>query len=318
MRPVHVKRGSIRVKSVIEGFKQFKKNKDLFFIGFPAMAMMFIVSYLPMFGLIIAFKRFTYDKGIFGSDWAGLDNFKFFFTSQDAFRVTRNTILYNGAFIVVGLFAAVVVAIMLNEVGKRAVKTYQTVLFIPYFLSWVMVGYLVYGFLSVDSGVLNSILKSFGVDVIDWYGDAKYWPVILLLTYLWKNIGYTAIIFYTGILGIDSSFYEAAAIDGATKLQQIRSITVPMLQPLIILMLILNIGKIFYSDFGLFYFIPRESGILFPATDVIDTYVYRSLRVIGDLGMASAAGFYQSIVGFILVMSSNWLIKKINTENAVF
>lgn len=298
--------------------KQFRKSKDLFFIGLPAMVMLFIVAYLPMFGLIIAFKKYTYDKGIFGSDWAGLDNFKFFFTSQDAFRVTRNTILYNAVFIIVGLTVAVAVAIMLSEFGKRAVKTYQTILFIPYFLSWVVVGYLVYGFLNPDLGVLNNILKHINMAPVDWYGDAKYWPPIIIICYLWKNIGYLAIIFYTGIMGIDSSYYEAAYIDGATKLQQIKSITIPMLKQLIILMLILNIGKIFYSDFGLFFFIPRESGVLFPTTDVIDTYVYRSLRVIGDLGMASAAGFYQSVVGCILVLASNWAIKKVSREDAVF
>lgn len=306
------------MNSFLNELKELKKNKDLIFIGLPGMVMLFLVAYLPMFGLIIAFKNYSYDKGIFGSPWAGLDNFKFFFTSQDAFRVTRNTLLYNGAFIIVGLFAAVVVAIMLNEVGKRAVKTYQTILFIPYFLSWVVVGYLVYGFLNPDLGIINSILKSFHMEAIDWYADPKYWPAILMLSYLWKNVGYTAIIFYTGIMGIDTAYYEAASIDGASKFQQIKNITVPMIKPLIILMLILNIGRIFYSDFGLFYFIPRESGVLFPVTDVIDTYVYRSLRVIGDLGMASAAGFYQSIVGFILVFSSNWFIKKVSSENAVF
>ena len=306
------------MNSILNELKEFKRNRALFFIGLPGMVMLFLVAYIPMFGLIIAFKNYTYDKGIFGSTWAGFNNFKFFFTSQDAFRVTRNTLLYNGAFIIVGLFTAVVIAIMLNEVSKKAIKTYQTILFMPYFLSWVVVGYLVYGFLNPDMGIINSILKSFHFHAVDWYGDPKYWPVIIMFSYLWKNVGYTAIIFYTGILGIDSTYYEAAAIDGASKFQQIKNITLPMIRPLIILMLILNIGRIFYSDFGLFYFIPRESGVLFPTTDVIDTYVYRSLRVIGDLGMASAAGFYQSIVGFVLVFSSNWLIKKVSREDAVF
>lgn len=306
------------MRRVLTEIKAFKKNSSLFLMGLPGMLALFVVAYLPMVGLIIAFKDYKYDKGIFGSDWVGLDNFKFFFTSQDAFRVTKNTVLYNLGFIILGLFMAIVVAVLLNEVGKRAVKTYQTVLFIPYFISWVVVGYLVYGFLNPDLGVMNKLLKAMHLEAVDWYSDPKYWPPIIMLTYLWKNVGYTAIIFYTGILGIDSTYYEAAAIDGATKFQQIRTITVPMLTPLIILMFILNVGKIFYSDFGLFYFIPRETGVLFPATDVIDTYIYRSLRKIGDLGMVSAASFYQSVVGFILVFTSNLIVKKVSRENAIF
>lgn len=303
---------------LIKELKQFKKNRELFLIGLPAMLMLFIVAYLPMGGLIIAFKNYTYDKGIFGSDWVGLDNFKFFFTSQDALRVTRNTLLLNGAFIILGLAISVIVAVMLNEISRRTAKLYQTMMFVPYFISFVVVGYLTYALLSPEYGVINAILKSLSIPSVDWYGDPVYWPVILIITYLWKNVGYLAIIFYTGILGIDVSYHEAASIDGATKLQQIKHITIPLLQPLIILMFILNVGKIFYSDFGLFYFIPRDLGILYPATDVIDTYVYRSLRVLGDMGMASAAGFYQSIVGFILVITSNLIVKKINEENAIF
>ncbi len=306
------------MNSLSKGLKEFKRNKELFFLGLPGVLALFIVAYLPMFGLIIAFKRFSFEDGIFGSPWAGFDNFKFFFTSQDAFRVTRNTLLLNGSFIVLSFAAAVIVALMLNELNRKSVKVFQTVLFVPYFISWIVVGYLVYGFLSPDYGVINSILKTFNMAPVDWYGDPKYWPVILIISYLWKNVGYLTIIFYTGMLGIDSSYYEAAAIDGATKFQQARSITVPLIKPLVILMLILSIGKIFYSDFGLFFFVPREVGALLPTTDVIDTYVYRSLRVIGDLGMASAAGFYQSIVGFILVIGSNLIIRKVSKENAVF
>lgn len=312
------KKGSEWMNSFIRELKEFKKNKELFLIGLPGMIMLFIVAYLPMFGLILAFKKYSYDKGIWGSPWAGLDNFKFFFTSQDAFRVTRNTLLLNGSFIILSFIAAVIVALMLNELTKKSVKIFQTVLFIPYFISWIVVGYLVYGFLSPDFGAINSILRAFNIAPIDWYSNPNYWPAILIISYLWKNVGYLTIIFYTGILGIDSTYYEAAAIDGANKLQQARAITIPLIKPLVILMLILSIGKIFYSDFGLFFFVPREMGALLPTTDVIDTYVYRSLRVVGDLGMASAAGFYQSIVGFILVICSNLFIRKVSKENAVF
>ncbi len=306
------------MNSLLKEMKEFKKNKDLFLIGLPGMLALFIVCYLPMFGLIIAFKKFNFEDGILGSPWAGLDNFKFFFTSQDAFRVTRNTLLLNGSFIILSFAGAVVIALMLNELGKRSVKIFQTVLFVPYFISWIVVGYLVYGFLSFDFGVINSILRTFNIAPVDWYSDPKYWPVILIISYLWKNVGYLTIIFYTGMLGIDASYYEAASIDGATKFQQARAITIPLIKPLVILMLILSIGKIFYSDFGLFFFVPREVGALLPTTDVIDTYVYRSLRVVGDLGMASAAGFYQSIVGFLLVLGSNLFIRKVSKENAVF
>jgi putative aldouronate transport system permease protein len=303
---------------ILGEIKLFRRNSELFLISLPAIVAFFLVAYLPMFGLIIAFKNFSYDKGILGSPWAGIDNFKFFFTSQDAFRVTRNTLLLNGAFIVLGLFVSLVLAIMLYEVSKRSVKLYQTVLFIPYFLSWVVVGYLTYGFLNRDLGAANSILKAFGAQPIDWYSNPKYWPAILIVTYLWKNAGYLAIIFYTGILGVDATLYEAAEMDGARRVSQIWHITIPSIRALIVMMLILSIGKIFYSDFGLFYFVPRDIGTLYPTTDVIDTYVYRSLRVLGDLGMASAAGFYQSIVGFVLVLVSNLIVRKTSPENALF
>lgn len=307
-----------RASRVGTEIRLFKKNSELFLISLPAIVAFFFVAYLPMSGLIIAFKNYSYDKGIWGSPWAGLNNFKFFFTSQDALRVTRNTLLLNGAFILLGLALAVVLAILLNEVSKRAVKVYQTVLFIPYFLSWVVVGYLTYGFLNRDMGVVNSLIKLLGMKPVDWYSDPKYWTAILIIAYLWKNAGYLAIIFYTGILGIETTYYEAASIDGASKFRQAWHITIPSIRPLIIMMLILSIGKIFYSDFGLFYFIPRDIGTLYPTTDVIDTYVYRSLRVLGDLGMASAAGFYQSIVGFVLVLVSNLIVRKTSPENALF
>jgi putative aldouronate transport system permease protein len=296
----------------------FRKDSELFLISLPAIVAFFFVAYLPMFGLVIAFKNYSYDKGILGSPWAGLENFKFFFTSQDALRVTRNTLLLNGSFILLGTAAALVLAVMLGEVSKRAVRIYQTVLFVPYFLSWVVVGYLTYGFLNRDLGVANSILRALGVTPIDWYSDRVYWPAILIMTYIWKSAGYLAIIFYTGILGIDSTLYEAASIDGASRVAQIWYVTLPSIKTLIIMMLILSIGKIFYSDFGLFYFIPRDIGTLYPTTDVIDTYVYRSLRVLGDLGMASAAGFYQSIVGFVLVLGSNLIVRKTSPESALF
>jgi putative aldouronate transport system permease protein len=295
-----------------------RKNRSLFVISLPALLFVFAFSYLPMFGAVLAFKDFNYAKGIWGSDWAGLDNFKFFFTSQDALRVTRNTLVLNALFIVIGLAASVVFGILLAELGRKAVRVFQTVLFFPYFLSWVVVGYLTYILLNPTYGAVNKLLEWLNISPVDWYSDPKYWPVILVLTYLWKNVGYTAIIFYTGLMSIDPSYYEAAAIDGASRYQQILRISYPLIVPLILLLFMLNVGKIFYSDFGLFYFVPRNAGALYAATDVIDTYVYRSLRVVGDIGMASAAGLYQSFVGLVLVLITNRIVKKIDSESALF
>lgn len=296
----------------------FRKNKSLFLISLPALLFVFAFSYLPMFGAVLAFKDFNYAIGIWGSDWAGLENFKFFFTSQDALRVTRNTLLLNALFIVIGLAASVVIGILLAELGRKAVRVFQTILFFPYFLSWVVVGYLTYILLNPTYGAVNKLLEWLKIAPVDWYSNPNYWPMILVITYLWKNVGYTAIIFYTGLMSIDPNYYEAAAIDGASRFQQILRISYPLIVPLVLLLFMLNVGKIFFSDFGLFYFVPRNAGALYSATDVIDTYVYRSLRVVGDIGMASAAGLYQSFVGLVLVLITNRIVKKINSESALF
>lgn len=297
---------------------KLSNNRQLFVIALPAILSILAFAYFPMFGLFIAFKDINYQKGIFGSDWIGFDNFDFFFNSQDAFRITRNTLLYNLVFIVVGLSIAIIVAMMLYSMSRRAIKFYQTVLFFPYFLSWVIVGYLAYIFFNPTSGVLNQVCQMFGVEAINWYTESKFWPYILVFFNIWKTLGYNAIIFYTGLMSIDSSLYEAAAIDGASSFQQKIHITLPMIKSLIIIMAILAVGKIMCADFGLFYFIPRDTGMIYGVTDVIDTYVYRALRVTGDLGMASAASFYQSVVGCTLVVLANLVIKKVSPEDAIF
>jgi putative aldouronate transport system permease protein len=298
--------------------KHFWKARSLFLIGLPAIIVVFIFYYLPMYGIVIAFKDINYAKGIWGSDWVGLHNFKFFFNSQDALRITRNTLLLNGLFIVVGMSCALVIGLLLAELGRRWVKLFQTILFFPYFLSWVVVGFVSYILLNPSFGVINKVLEQFHVAPIDWYSKPGYWPLILTLAYLWKNVGYTAIIFFTGLLSIDNSYYEAASIDGASRLQQIRKISIPLIMPLITMLFMLNVGRIFYSDFGLFYFVPRDAGMLYPTTDVVDTYVFRSLRVVGDLGMASAASLYQAVVGLILVVSTNLLVRKFSKDHALF
>jgi len=271
-----------------------------------------------MAGVFIAFKNINFIDGILKSPWVGFDNFKFFFTSNDAWLVTRNTISYNIVFIVVGTILSIMFAIMLNEIiSVKLVKIYQTVFFFPYFFSWIIVAYMAYSFIGPYGSVTMSLGK-FGLGDFSFYTETWIWPIFLTFINIWKGLGYMSVIFYAGIMGISNDYYEAAAIDGATRRQMIKSITIPLLMPLISIMTLLSIGKIFYSDFGLFFFVPREVGQLFPVTQVIDTYVYRMLRVSGDIGMSSAAGLYQSTMGFILVLLSNFIVKKINPENSIF
>ncbi|CAM4031703.1 sugar ABC transporter permease [Listeria booriae] len=305
-------------------FKQLYANKIWLFMVLPGVIWFLIFAYLPMFGTVIAFKDYRVDgngfiSSLMNSDWVGWDNFKFLFRTDDAFIITRNTVLYNLVFIIVGLLLGVALAIVFNSlVNKRMAKVYQTGMLFPYFLSWVVVSYFLYSFLSEDSGLLNSLIVSFGGDPISWYSDPHYWPFILIFMNIWKGMGYGSIVYLAAIAGIDRNYYEAAMIDGAGKWQQIRHVTIPALTPLIIILTILNVGKIFNSDFGLFYQLPRNSGPLFPVTDVIDTYVYRGLTSLGDISMSAAAGLYQSVVGFILVMLTNYIVKKIDPEYALF
>ena len=295
-----------------------KMNWGLGILALPGVLFLLAFSYAPLFGLIIPFKNIDYAKGIFNSDWAGFDNFKFFFSSQDAWRITRNTVLFNFMFIAVTLFLAVVFSLALFELGRRQVKLYQTCTFVPYFVSWVVASYILYAFLSPDMGVIPNMLESMGMDIPNFYNSPEYWPGILLFSYVWKNIGYMMLLFYATLMGIDTTQFEAAAIDGANKFQIVMKISIPFLVPTIILMALLQIGKIFYADFGMFYFLTKDSGTLYATTDVIDTYVYRALRVTGDIGMASAVGLYQSIVGFVLVLGSNLVVRKINRDSALF
>lgn len=301
-------------------WKTFKRYRALFLMVLPGMIYLIINNYIPMFGIVIAFKNINYRKGIFGSDWAGFKNFEYLFKTSDAWVITRNTLLYNGFFIIINLALAVAVAILLNEVKNRFMsRFYQSVILLPYLISMVIVGYLALAMLNVENGFLNHhILPLFGLEPISWYSEPKYWPYILTLVNIWKNVGYLCIIFLASIVGIDHEYYEAATLDGANKWQQIRTITLPLLAPTIIIMALLSIGRIFYSDFGLFYQVPLNSGPLQPTTDVIDTYVYRGLMTLGDIGMSSAAGFYQSVVGFVLVLISNFIIRRKSPDQALF
>lgn len=296
------------------------KYKVLYLMFLPGIVFLLINNYLPMFGVIIAFKNVNYTDGILGSPWAGWNNFKYLFGTSDAWEITRNTLAYNVVFILINLVLGAGLAILLSEVkGRFTSKFYQSVMLLPYFLSMIVISYLVLAFLGRDSGFMNTgILPLLGKEPIDWYAEPEYWPYILPFVNTWKNIGYYVVIYLAAVIGISEEYYEAAVLDGASKWSQVRFITVPFLYPLMIVMTLLQIGRIFYADFGLFYQVPLESGALFPVTNVLDTYVYRTFLIGGDIGMSSAAGLYQAVVGFILVLVSNSIVRRINKDNALF
>lgn len=298
---------------------KIRKYLPVYIMLLPGFLYLLVNNYIPMTGMIIAFKNVDFAKGILRSDWIGFKNFEYLFKTPDAFRITRNTLLYNVAFIIVNLVIGVLFAILLSELRSRmAVKVYQTVILLPYMISMVIVSYLAYAFLASDTGLLNGVLTALGFQKISWYTQQEYWPFILIFVNCWKYVGYGTVVYLASILGIDRSLYEAASVDGISKFQEIRYITVPMIKPTIITMVLLNVGRIFYSDFGLFYQVPMNSGALLNATNTIDTYVYRGLITLGDIGMSSAAGVYQSVVGFLLIMAANWLTRKYSNENALF
>lgn len=289
-------------------------------MALPGLIYIFINNYLPLGGLVVAFKNFNYKDGIFNSPWNKLDNFKYLFSTSTSWVITRNTILYNIAFIILNTVFGVGTAVLLNEIRKRtSIKVFQMAVMLPYLLSIIIVSYLGYAFLSTDLGFLNTqILPALGIHPIQWYSDPTYWPAILIFINTLKNFGFLGLIFYATILSVSKDYYEAAALDGATKWQQIRHITLPSLKSTIIMMVLLGIGRMFYSDFGLFYHVPMNSGALYNVTNTLDTFVYRSLIQLGDVGMAASAGVYQSIVGFILILVVNFVIRKISPEDALF
>ena len=297
-----------------------KQYIPLYLLFLPGAIYLLINNYIPMGGIIVAFKQYNARAGIMGSPWNGLDNFQFLFSSPDAFTITRNTILYNLAFIVLNMVVGIIFAIFICDVvNEKLKKTYQSAILFPYLMSAVILGYIVYAFLSQSTGIMNnSILKAFGLNGVDWYAKANYWPFILIFVNLWKGVGYGCLIYISTINGIDTSLYEAAGLDGATKWQQIKHVTLPELRPTVITLTLMNVGRIFFSDFGLFYQVPRNSGLLFSTTNVIDTYVYRGLMEQGNIGMSAAAGFYQSVVGFLVVLAANLIVRKISPDDALF
>ena len=312
MKKAEVKKG--KKKNVL------KEYWPLYLMMLPALLYLLINNYIPMAGMVIAFKKLNFAKGIWASPWAGLKNFKFLFASKDAWIITRNTLLYNVAFILVNMVVGIAIAILITEVrNTKLKKIYQSAILLPFLMSMVILSYIVYALLSAENGLVNnSILPLFHIDPIQWNQKPKYWPAVLIIANCWKGVGYGCLIYIASLIGIDPSFYEAARLDGASKWQEITKITLPSLVPTIITLLLLSIGRIFYSDFGLFYQVPMNSGVLFPTTNVIDTYVYRALIEQGNISMSSAAGVYQSLVGFCVVMLSNWIVRRVDKDQALF
>lgn len=315
--------GVISVAASIYLLWKLKAVSALDFMALPCLLYFIINNYIPMFGIVLAFKKIDYRVGIFRSPWNGLNNFKQLFSAStgsffdsDAYIITRNTILYNAAFIILGIIVGVLVGICMSELYSRFLqKFFQTSILLPQLISYVIVAYIVYAFLSNDAGMVNKLL---GENAVNFYAKTKYWPFILTFIYIWKQVGYNAIIFLSSIVGIDRSYYEAAKVDGCGRLKLIRYITLPLLKPTIMTLFMLNVGRIMYSDFGLFYQVPLNSGALYNVTSTIDTYVYRCLMTLNDIGVSSAACTYQAVIGFVLVFIVNMLIRRKDKENALF
>lgn len=309
------------------GQKKRKKEKKSSFLhwipfylmGLPGLIYLFINNYMPLVGLQIAFKNFNYSKGMWGSSWSGFKNFKFLFKTKDAFIMIRNTICYNVVWIILGIIVGITAAILLNEImSNTAKKIYQTVILLPYLMSMVVIAYLVYAYLSPTSGLFTKLIERITGTAPAFYQEAKWWPFILTFVNQWRGIGFGMILYLASILGIDPAYYEVAQLDGASRWQQHKWITIPLLKPTVIMLFILNMGQIFRSDFGLFYQVPMNQGVLYPVTQTIDTYVYRALLTLNDVGMSSAASFIQSVVGFVFIVTANKVVSRLDKSSALF
>jgi putative aldouronate transport system permease protein len=296
-----------------------RKNRTLLLMCLPALVVVFLISYMPMPGIVLAFKNYRVAKGIWGSDWVGLNNFQFLLTSGIAWEIIRNTLVLNTLFIIAAQVCSLTMSLLLNEVyHTHFAKIYQSILFFPHFVSWVLVGFFTFAFLNSDSGYVNALLRSLGQNPVNWYASPQYWYAILVFLSVWKGLGYFTIIYLAGMLNINPEYYEAARIDGASKLQEVRYISLPLIQPLVIINVLLAIGRIFFANFDFIYNVTRDSSLLLPTVNVIDTFVYRSLAAVGNFNLASAAGFFQAIMGLILVLFANALVRRINREHALF
>lgn len=308
-----------------DGFlRDVAKNKFSYLIALPAMLYVFIFSYCAYPYILLAFQRYDYRKSsvwdiVFQGNWIGLDNFKFFFTSQNAFRVTFNTMYLNILFILTGTVMAVLLALLLNELRcKWFTKTTQAVMLFPNYISWIMVSYILMTLFSNEYGIVNLFMKRMGMETINWYTTPGVWPGILVIMRIWKGAGMSAIIFLAAITGIDSSLYEAAAIDGANRRQMMLRITLPLMMPTVVIMTLLSLGKIMYGDFGMIYALVGDNGTLYATTDIIDTYIFRALRQVGDMSQSTAIGLFQSVIGFIMVYGTNWLARRFYPDGALY
>jgi putative aldouronate transport system permease protein len=312
--------GKVKTRTTGKRRIRWKKVIPIYIMLLPAMVYFLINNYLPMYGITIAFRKLDYSVGILNSPFNGLENFKFLFASGNLGPVVRNTLLYNIAFMVIGTVLPITVAILFNEIRNVfAQRVYQTVILVPYLMSMVIVSYLVFAFLSADTGFINkSIIEPLTGNSISFYQEKIFWPFILVFVHEWKSIGFGMVLYMSTILGISTEYYEAAKVDGATKWQQIRYVTLPQLKPTIITMTVLSISKICASDFGLFYQVPKNSGTLYSVTQTIDTYVYNALMNQNNIAMSSAASVLQAIIGFVLVIACNAVIRKVSKENAIF
>lgn len=300
--------------------KDLKKNFPLLLMLLPGSLILLINNYLPLVGIVIAFQKVDYRKGLLFGDWVGFKNFEFFLKSSYAYIITRNTVLYNLVFIFFGTAVAIFFALALNEIAnKHLKKIYQSTMFLPYFMSWIVISYIGFSFMGNEYGFINNtILNGLGLKAISFYNEAKYWPGIIIFSNIWRYTGYNTVVYLAAITSIDTSYYEAAQIDGASKIKQIMSITVPLLQPVMIIMILLALGRIIKADFGLFYVLPLDSGPLYPVTNVLDTFVYRTMMQGQDYAMASAAGLFQSVIGLIMVVTSNFIVKRFDSEQGLY
>lgn len=298
---------------------ELKKNKALFSMLIPALVVTVIFAYLPMSGLVLAFKNYRFDLGIFGSEWNGFENFRYLFSSGTGWLITKNTILYNLFNLITSQMLAILIAVFITEINHKLFKKLtQSIIFLPYFISWVIVGTFVFAIFNYETGLLNNFITSTGKEAVNVYGMPQIWPFIIAIFNAWKWCGYNSVIYIAAITGVDSEIYEAAGIDGATIFQRIKYITIPCIKPTVITMLLLQVGRILRGDFEMFYQIVGNNGQLYNATDVIDTYVFRSLMQNSNLGMTTAASLYQSVLCFVIILIVNAVVKRVDADYALF
>lgn len=307
-------------QTALEGFlKEVRKKHILYLMMIPGVIAFFLFNYFPLAGIIVAFKNYNFKDGLFGSPWVGFENFEFFLANDRIWSIIWNTVYLNISFIIAHTFLQVTVAILLNEIRRVWFKKLsQSIIFLPHFISWIIVSIFLYNVFHYDYGTFNGILKSMNLEPVNIFGNPSMGPFLLILAHCWKSLGYGVIIYLATLAGISDEYYEAAIIDGASRWQKIRYISIPLLTPTLVVLTLLAVGKILYSDFSMFYAIIGDNAILYPTTDVIDTYVYRALRVVSDVGMASAVGFFQSVIGFVIVVGSNQLARKYQEDGALF